>query len=461
MDIILKNAMIVTMDENRSIIRCGSLAVRGERIAAIGNNDEVEKQNPDIQNICDCSGRVIFPGFINIHTHAALSIIRGVAEDMGTAPAYTSSVPQGEQLSEYESSVLAALGAAEALRFGSTLIADNYVYSCSSAKVFSGLGMRAVVSERIHDIEFYGLPLGRYEQNEKMGDLLLQKNVDLIEAWDGKDNGRIRCCFGPHAPDTCTPGYLRKIADLAAAKKTGLATHLSQSKSEQKNIEKLYHKTSTQYLYDCGILNSSLVAAHGIFVTEDDIRLLSENRVTIAHAAEGNAKGGMTAPVMKMKKAGVNIGIATDNGSADMIETMRMALCSARMLSGSCVSPQPVELLEMATINGAKALGLEREIGSLEVGKKADIVVLDYRKPHLCPCINAVGNLLHTALGSDVEMVLVDGNIVVKDGRVMTTDMKALLQEAQEIAVRHWYEQNTSLDERLTMREDIYENFDY
>ncbi len=450
MDCIFKNAMIVTMDAERRILHDGAVVVRGDRICAIGDTKEMLCSNPDITDVRDCTNKVIFPGFINIHTHATLSIIRGVAEDMGTAPAYTRSVPQGDLLSEYESSVMAALGAAEALRFGSTLIADNYTYSAKNAEVFSSLGMRAVVSERIHDIEFYGLPRGIYERNEKLGDKLLQKNIDLIEAWDGKDNGRIHCVLGPHAPDTCTPEYLRCVADLASQRHVGLATHLSQSRSELNNINKLYHMTSARYLYENGILTSSLVAAHAIFVTEDDIALIAKSGTSIAHAAEGNAKGGMVAPLMKLKAAGVNVGIATDNGSADMIEVMRTALCSARVLTDSCTSPQPMEILEMATINGAKALGMENEIGSVEVGKKADLVIVDYSRPHMIPCINAVGNLIHTGLGSDVDTVMVDGNILVDNGRMLTVDLPSLLKEAQAVAKRKWYEVNDTLDARLT-----------
>ncbi len=451
MDMILDGAMIVTMDSAKNVYKDYAIAVQGDRIAAVAPREEVFAKFPQIRHVRDCKGRVIYPGFVNIHTHATLCIIRGMAEDMGTAPAYTKSVPQGQLLSEHETQVMATLGAVEALRFGSTLIADNYTCSMANAKAFSSLGMRAMVSERVHDVVFYGLPQGIYERDEKMGQQLLQNNIDLIEAWDGKDNGRIRCCLGPHAPDTCTPEFLRQIADLADQKKVGLATHLSQSKGERRNIEKLYGTTSAQYLDSCGILRPDLVAAHWVFVNDDDIRLLAKRGVHMAHAAEGNAKGGLVAPMMKIRQAGINVGIATDNGAANMIETMRLALCSARMLNDSCTAPQPMEVLEMATMGGARAMGMEKEIGSIEVGKKADLVIMDYRKPHLTPCVNAVGNLLHTAQGSDVETVMVDGQVLVEDGRVTTIDMDALLREAQEIACRRWLEVNDSVDPRLMM----------
>lgn len=451
MDLILNHVMAITMNPRRDIYRDCAIVIRDGLFAAIGPSETILAQFPDIRQIRDCRGRVAIPGLINIHTHATLCIIRGMAEDMGTAPAYTKSVPQGQLLSAEESRIMATLGAVEALRFGSTLIADNYTYSDQNAAAFSSLGMRAMVSERVHDIIFYGLPQGIYERDEKMGEALLQKNVDLIEKWNGKDNGRIRCCLGPHAPDTCTPEFLSRIADLSGSLGVGLATHLSQSKGERKNIEALYGTTSTQYLHSCGILRPSLIAAHCIYVTDEDISLLSQNGVTVAHAAEGNAKGGMVAPMMKMKQAGINIGIATDNGAANMIETMRLALCSARMLADSCTSPQPMEILEMATLNGAKALGLEKEIGSIEVGKKADLVLLDYRKPHLTPCINAVGNLLHTAQGSDVETVIIDGCPVVEEGEVRTIDVSSLLHEAQQVASRKWLEVNDTVDSRLML----------
>lgn len=449
MSLIIRDVMIVTMDPERRVIQKGALAVREDRICAVGDTEEILRAHPDITDIRSRPGRVVYPGLINIHTHAALSLIRGVAEDLGTAPAYTPSVPQGGQLSAHEAGVMAMLGAAEALRFGSTLIADNYLYSSESAAAFSALGIRAVVSERLHDISFDGLPHGRYQEDPALGEALLQKNVDLIQRWDGR--GRIRCCLGPHAPDTCTPAYLGRIADLAAQLGVGTATHLAQSRREVERLQQRYGRTGTQYFEDCGLLGPGMVAAHGVYLTKEDIALLAKRGVTIAHAAEGNAKGGMAAPVMALRSAGVNVGIATDNGSADMLEAMRMALCAARMREGSCVSPQPMEILEMATINGARALGMEQELGSLEAGKKADFIVVDYRKPHLCPCINAVGNLLHTALGSDIETVVVDGETVVDGGQLLTVDTAALLREAQEIAQRRWYAVNEGLDRRLTL----------
>ncbi len=451
MDMILDGAMIVTMDSAKNVYKDYAIAVEGDKIAAVAPREDIFARYPHIKNVRSCKGRVIFPGFVNIHTHTTLSIVRGVADDMGTAPAYTKSVPQGQLLSEHESQVMATLGAVGALRFGSTLIANNYTYSLSNVKAFSSLGMRAMVSERLHDVVFFGLAEGIYRQDEAMGQQLLQNNIDLIEAWDGKDNGRIRCCLGPHAPDTCTPGFLRQIADLADQKKVGLATHLSQSKGERNNIQRLHGTTSARYLDDCGILRPDLVAAHWIYVTDDDIQLLAKRGVHMAHAAKGNATGGMAAPMMKIREAGINVGIATDDGRVNMIDVMRMALCSARMLAGSCTQPQPMDILEMATMGGARAMGMEKEIGSIEVGKKADFVIIDYRKPHLTPCVNAVGNLVHTAQGNDVETVIIDGSVVVDDGKVLTIDTDALMREAQEIACRRWMEANDTVDPRLML----------
>ena len=157
------------------------------------------------------------------------------------------------------------------------------------------------------------------------------------------------------------------------------------------------------------------------------------------------------AHISKMRKKGINVGIATDNGAANMIETMRIALCCGKVLTGSYNDPLPMDVLRMATINGAKALGLEKDLGSIEIGKKADIIIVDYHKPHMVPCIDAVGTLVHTGLGSDIDTVIIDGNIVVEGGKVLTVNVDDILREAQRVADRKWRDVNPDLDRKFTL----------
>lgn len=444
--LILYDGMLVTMNEKREILKASAIVINKNRIKEIGNKEEIFKkyENEDYEKI-NCYGKVIFPGFINTHIHSAQSIVRGVAEDMGRAPSYTSSVPQGDDLSEEESYIFSLLGAAGALRFGSTLISDNYANSMANSKAFNEIGIRAIVSERVHDMIFKNLSKGIYEKDCNLGDELLQKNMDLFEKYYDND-GLISCCLGPHAPDTCSKELLLKISKISEKYKVPITTHLAQSKMELEYVNNTYGKSSTELMDECGLLNNNLLAAHGVYLNTNDMKLLSKKKVNIVHIPEGNAKAGSIAKIKSMKQLGLNITIGTDNGAANIIENMRMALISGRIMNNSVTKPNPMDILEMVTINGAKALGLEKDLGSIEENKKADLVIIDYNKLHLTPCTNVIGNLVHLALGNDVDTVIVNGKIVVQSGFVLGIDEKEIMKEARRISELKWNKANPKLD---------------
>ncbi len=440
---ILKSALIITMNQERKIWNQASLVIENERIAAI-DTDEVIEKSFRADKVIDCQGKVLLPGFVNLHTHQTLSIIRGVAEDMGTAPAYTKSVPQGYQLSEEESNTMALLGAAEALKFGSTYILDMYTNCSVNAKAFATLGMRANVCEMVHNMDFSTLYKREYQVDEKLGEELLNRNIALLEHWN--NHPLIDTCVGLHAPDTCSTSFIRKILDVKEKYHVKIATHLAQSIEEVEQIKQISNGLSSVEFYkENGVLSKDLIAAHCIYVNEQDIELLKNNQVNIAHIPEGNAKGGMAAPLKAFLDKNINVTLGTDNGSADMIETMRMGLCISRILTEG-FSVMPMEMLEMATINGARAIGRDKDLGSLEKGKLADVLILDFRKPHLVPCLNPVGTILHTGLGSDIQMVFVNGEMVVQNGKLLKVNEEELLKEAQQIAERRWLAVNHDLN---------------
>jgi len=435
---ILNCSKIITMNENKEIIEDGAIVIEDDKIIDIGKQNIINKKFNGFHKKIDCKESVAFPGFINTHTHTALCLVRGMAEELGKAPAYTPYLPQSTDLSESEIYILSLLGAVENLMFGSTLIVDNYIHSMSSVKAFADLGIRAIVSERVHDARFSALPEKKYIFDTKFGLNLLDKNIELIEKWNNKRDGRIKCFFGPHAPDTCSIHLLNKIREKSEEFKVGVTIHLSQSENEVKYIKENHNISPVEYLAKTDILSKDLLAAHCIYVDKKDIKILAENDVNICHIPEGNAKGGMMAPVPKMIKKNVNITLGTDNMQGDIVETMRFAICVSRILNNSASLPNSYDILKMATRNPAVALGVEDELGSIEVGKKADLVLFDFDKPHLTPCINPIGNLIHTGSGSDVDKVIIDGKIVVENGEVQTLDVKQLIKEANEVAQKRW-----------------------
>ncbi len=386
---------------------------------------------PAARRTLDLPGRVITPGLVNVHTHANLSMVRGVAEDLGFAPAYTPGIPQGHMVSEEEAYAIARLGALEALLFGSTLINDTFVHAHVVTPAMADIGLRVWSCGRIHDVDFSGVSVGRWEHVDAIGDRTLQAALDLADRYEGKSFGRIGVQLAAHAPDTCSTPFLRRIAEAAREKGLRVTTHLSQSKVEVARIRERDGISPPELLEEVGLLNDRLTAAHCIHVSESDIARIGRAGIHVAHIAKGNATGATIAPTHKLRAAGAKLALGTDNMHADMVEVMRWALAVGRIQIGSVTEEwQPSTVFEMATMAGARAMGLEEEIGSIEVGKKADFVAFDFRRPHLTPRTNALGNLVHVAQGRDVELVAVDGEVVVEDGRPTRVDADAIRRDA-------------------------------
>lgn len=434
---VFTDATIVTMDGDRRILPDAAIAVRGDKIDWLGEMADIP---PAYQAAVKVSVRdkVIFPGFVNLHTHAALSILRGLADDKGLSPAYSPKVPQGVFLSPDEIYLYTLLGALEALRFGTTTIVDNYIYSDRTVVALDELGLRAVVSERLHDADLFQIPFGVYQFYEQLGDELLNRNIELINRWHGQSNGRITCRIGTHAPDTCSTPYLEKARNAAEKYGLGLVIHLAQSPREQQEIISRSGKRVTHFLNDLGLLGPQMIAGHCVFIDEDEMDLLAQSGTHVAHLSGSNAKAGKKAPVNELLSRGMNIGLGSDNMSGDMVEAMRMALCVARLRTDNNQALKAMQVLEMATINGAKALGMEDQIGSLEVGKKADLIVVNTLQPHWTPLIDPVANLVHGGLGTDISLVMVDGNILVENGMVKSVDVESVLRQAQNTAIELW-----------------------
>ncbi len=434
---ILSGATLVTMDPLRNMIHDGALVIESGRIVWLGPSAELPAayKHRDMERL---PGRIIFPGFVNLHTHAALVVLRGIGDDLGVAPAYSPKVPQGVFLSPEDVYCFALLGGLEAVQFGTTCIVDNYIYEDQAARAFELLGLRAVVSERLHDVDLFQVPNGRYEIDSRQGDVLLERNLALIETWEGAADGRIHTRLGPHAPDTCSTAYLQKINVAAEQANVGLVTHLAQSKREVAQIAERCSRTPVTYLHELNLLGQNMIAGHCIYLTEADKHLLVESGTHISHQSGSNAKGGMMAPIADLATMGANIGIGTDNMAGDMVEAMRLAVCTARMRSEDNQALRAMDALEMSTMGGARALGLEAEIGSLEVGKRADLIVLNFRQAHLVPVVDPVANLVHNGLGSDIEQVYISGERLVENGCSTRVDLDEVFAEAQARAKALW-----------------------
>ena len=437
-DLLLTELTVITVDPQMTVLHNAAIGVSNGKIAWLGDQSD-RTEGITAKRTLALPGRVACPGFVNVHTHAILSMVRGVAEDLGFAPAYTPGIPHGHDVTRHEAVALSRLGAVEALLFGSTLINDTYVHADLTLPAMADLGGRVYSCGRIHDADFSLIGNGRWEHHRKIGSSTLAAALELAERFNGAFDGRTGVQLSAHAPDTCSDDFLREIA--AASRTHGLRvnTHLAQSQSEVAQIQRRSTCTPAQLLEDVGLLNDRLIAAHCIHMDDADITRCGRAGIHVAHIPKGNATGGTMAHTSALRRAGASITLGSDNMHADMVEVMRWALCMGRLQDGAVTDNwQPADVLRMATIDGARAMGLEDRIGSLEVGKQADIVVLDFRRPHLVPCENALGNLVHVAQGRDVEHVFVDGQQVVDSGRPVHVDLEVLLSEATAASRALW-----------------------
>lgn len=438
-DYLLKDALIVTMNPERDIIDCGAIAIKGNKIVGVSSTDDFQGK-VNAKTTVNMAGKMVLPGFINTHSHTVLTVLRGEAEDKGGNALYGLMAPSNKILAENQNMIypLSMLGFSELVKFGSTTVVENHRHMENIAPAARDIGVRGVLSEISNDADLVKLYDDVYEYSSDIGEQSLQRGVDLVEKWHGQENGRIICQLSPHAPDTCSPNFLREISEEARRLDVGTTTHVGQKQLEIDQVKKMWGCGSVEALAETGILGPKFIGAHCILISEDEIKLMAESGATIAHNPAIAAKRGHTAPAAEIHDVGGNVTLGTDNMHGNIIEAMKFGVHCARVRTGDGEKWQPMEVLEMLTLNGAKAIGKEDELGSLEKGKIADIIAVDLNQPHLYPLINPIGSFIHNAIGSDVQWVMINGNVVVEDGELLTVDEKQVLKEAQNAADFTW-----------------------
>ena len=414
------------------IRRHAALRIESGRIAWIGPREMAVPAERTLSG----RGALCLPGFVNTHNHTPLMIVRGMVEDLGFAPAYTPGIPQGHWLSNEETFLLARLGQTELLMAGCTTVVDYYRAPDALARAAMETGLRAFIGGRVMDADSAALAEGRFETDKALGESTLRDSLDLIARWDGADGGRIRAVHAPHAPDTCSRGLLNEVSHLADADKRPVHTHLTQSRLEVEQVRAREGMSPVELLDEVGLLNPGLFAAHGIYMDQADIARAGSAHIHLCHAPIGNAAFGAAAPVLAMREAGVGVTLCTDTKSADMFETMRMAIVAARVRAQEFVL-DAATVFGWATEGGARALGLA-DLGRLEVGYRADLVMLDPVAPNLVPVVDGCGILVHAGSATNVRHVFRDGQHLVADGRPTQLDLEAVLRDAQAVADRLW-----------------------
>ncbi|MEW6184784.1 MAG: amidohydrolase [Thermodesulfobacteriota bacterium] len=429
LDLIIKNGIMVTMNPNMEIYHPGSLAIKGDTIVAIGPEDLLQGFEKNAREIIDARGGAVLPGLINTHTHAAMTLFRGLADDLPLADWLNNHIfPAERKLSAdwvYWGTLLAC---AEMILSGTTTFCDMYLFENEVARAAREAGMRALVGEVLYDF-----PSPNYGPIEKG----FEYSLKMIE--DYKNDPLISVAIEPHSPLTCSPDLLIKSGQLCAKHEVPLIIHLSETRQEVEQIKSRYHLSPVEHLQHLGLLVPHLIAIHCVALSPADMDALKQGEVKVAHCPESNMKlaSGM-APVTDMLARGITVGLGTDgcasNNNLDLFQEMDTAAKLYKLYHSDPTVMAAPTALRMATIDGARVLQMEEKIGSLEKGKKADFIILDLNKPHLTPIYNLYSHIVYAAKSSDVTQVFINGKQVLKDRQVTTLDLKQIFNQVKRFA---------------------------
>ncbi|NLG79790.1 MAG: amidohydrolase [Firmicutes bacterium] len=427
-DILISGAQVISPREGRPLVLPkGDIAVAGSEVVYVGSSPAPQEFR-SAAKVIDGSGLIALPGLVNAHTHAAMTMFRGFADDMPLMEWLTQKIWPAEARLEaddvYWGTMLACV---EMIRAGVTTFADMYFFMDETAKAVERTGIRASLSRGL-----IGSASG--------ADKAIAEGRELCERWNGACGGRITSMLGPHAPYTCPKDFLEKVMEVASELGVGMHIHLSETEGEVRECRNLHGGMSPIELMDSyGLFEFPVLAAHCVHVSERDIEILSAKGVGVAHNPGCNMKiASGIAPVPKMLKAGVRVGLGTDgaasNNNLDLLEEARIAAFLHKLASNDPTVLAAPEALYLATLGSARALRLEAQVGTLESGKKADIILMDSTGPHMYPHHDMISHIVYSARSSDVRTVIIDGKVVMEDGALTVVDEKEVLARAEERA---------------------------
>ncbi|HXT64957.1 MAG TPA: 5'-deoxyadenosine deaminase [Pyrinomonadaceae bacterium] len=428
--ILIRNGTIVTMDAGNAMVR-GDLLIRDGRIEAVGNQN-AGKADETI----DASGCAVLPGFVQTHIHLCQTLFRGAADDLSLIDWLKKRIWPMEAAHTAESIRAAArLGIAELIKGGTTcaLTMETVRHTEEVLRVVEETGFRATVGKCMMD-KGEELPAELHEQTRAS----IDESVALIDEWHGKAEGRIRCCFAPRFAVSCTRELLAEVAKLARERDVMIHTHASENRSECEIVERETGERNIDYLNSLGIVGPQVVLAHCIHLDNAEMETLAATKTNVAHCPSSNLKlGSGIARVTEMLARGISVSLGADgapcNNRLDMFTEMRTAALLQKALHGPEVLPAE-RALRMATIDGARALGWADEIGSIEVGKRADAIVVDLNRLHAAPETDVVSSIVYSAQAADVLTTIIEGRIVMYDSKLMTMNEADVIAEANREA---------------------------
>ncbi len=420
--------LVVTMNGPRTIYDDGAVAIKGDSIVAVGPRAEIEAKYAAAETI-NASGKLILPGLINGHTHVPMTLFRGLHDDVTLDDWLRKYIFPAEAKNVTEEFVRwgTRLAAAEQIRAGVTTFADMYYFEDAVAEETKAAGMRGVLGETFID---FPAPDNKNEA------AMLSYTEAFLKKWQG--DPLIHASVAPHSIYTCSKKTLEDTATLARKYHAPILIHVSEMKKEWEDSETQNGRSPVQYLEKVGLLGPDVLAAHCIFVDAADRKTLADRHVGCVHNPSSNmmlASG--VSPVPEMRAAGVAVGLGTDgpagsNNDLDLMEEMDLAAKLAKITKGDPLALNAKAVVEMGTIDGARALHMEKEIGSLEAGKKADLILIDLDKPNAVPMYDVYAQIAYALKGSDVETVVIGGKVVMRDRKLLTVNEAAAIAKARE-----------------------------
>ncbi|MFP3951432.1 MAG: amidohydrolase family protein [Candidatus Bathyarchaeia archaeon] len=449
-EIFIKNGWLLTMTgEGVGSLLDGAVAVEGTDIVAVGKTDELEKEYGDSEIVIDATGKAVLPGFVDAHIHTGLSLLRGEGQDVPEIEWMLKTMAPFSRHRRPEHSIKGSrLGVLEALKSGTTTFGEiGGDMGVMAEEVFIPSGVRANLANTINEIG----PDSRTDPNEPyiffedIGERKLKDAVELVERYDGSGNGRISCIFAPQSADMLSEELLLRVKSEAEKRGKMCHIHVAQGGREEIQMRLRYGTSTVKYLDDIGYLDECVIAAHCHQTTDEEVGVLAERGVRyVSCPASIGIIDGITPPLaLFLKSGGRYAALGSDQASGNNHHNMLVEMKVAALLNKTRHRDPTVlpawKMMRLATIEGAHAIGLGERIGSLEEGKKADIITIDLKRPHMTPVLekpvpNVAPNIVYSARGDEVETVIINGDIVVKEGEVLSLDEGNVISEAQQAA---------------------------
>jgi 5-methylthioadenosine/S-adenosylhomocysteine deaminase len=429
-DLLISGGLLLTLNSDGDVVPNGAVAVADDRIVAVGDASRLAAQIEAKEHL-DVSGCLVMPGLVNLHTHAAMSCFRGLADDLPLEAWLQEHIFPAEARHVNPETVYwgTLLAVVEMISTGTTTFCDGYFCEDGAARAVAASGIRAVLAQGVVDFPAPGVPDPA---------LNLRVAEEFVRRWQG-----VSALLSPsvfcHSAYSCSPETLRRAKELCNRHDIVFQIHLAETQTEVEEIRRLFGRRPVKYLEDLGVLDRRTLCHHAVWVDDSDIELLADSVAGVSHNPESNMKlGAGVAPVGNMLAAGVTVGLGTDgcasNNNLDMLGEMNTAAKLHKVHQGDPAVCSALEVTAMATRSGAAALGMANELGSLESGKKADIISIDLDQPHLTPLYEPCSHLVYAARGADVRDVVIGGRVVMRRREVLVADRLEAMARVREIA---------------------------